>query len=165
MGKWYSINEKINSPELFVVQDDGKKLGILSREDALRLAKDQEKDLVEIVPQAKPPVAKIIEWSKFKYDQQKKKKAQKSKSQEQKELWFKANIEEGDINHKLKKVEEFIKKGQRVKLTVRRKGRVPKERFIALMEILLSKTEEYADVLTPAKFEGGNYAAVVGPKK
>jgi translation initiation factor IF-3 len=131
----------------------------------LKKAKDAEKDLVVIVPNADPPVAKIIEWSKLKYNLQKKQKSQKSKSQEQKEIWFKAFIGEGDIEHKLKKVEEFIEEGQRVKITVRRKGRVPRERFLELMDKLLEKTSEYSDVQNEPKFEGGNYAAIIGPKK
>lgn len=161
----YHMNEEIRAPRLFVIADDGEKLGEMDRNEALRIARNRELDLVEIVPTADPPVAKIIEWSKLKYNLEKKQKSSKAKSQEQKELWFKAYIGEGDIEHKLKKVREFIDDGQRVKLTVRRKGRVPKEQFENLMARLLEKTAEFADILRPAKFEGGNYAAIIGPKK
>lgn len=137
----------------------------MDRETALRAASDAGKDLVEIVPTANPPVAKIIEWSKFKYTLSKKKKSNKHRSQEQKEIWFKAFIGDGDIDHKLKKVKEFVDDGQRVKLTIRRKGRVTPDAFRELMQKLMDRTADYVDVLSPAKFEGGNYSAIVGPKK
>lgn len=145
--------------------DGGESLGEVDRETALRAASNAGKDLVEIVPTANPPVAKIIEWSKFKYTLSKKKKSNKHRSQEQKEIWFKAFIGDGDIDHKLKKVKEFVEDGQRVKLTIRRKGRVTPDAFRELMQKLMDRTAEYVDVLSPAKFEGGNYSAIVGPKK
>jgi translation initiation factor IF-3 len=161
----YRQNDRIQAEVLFVVSEEEGRLGEMSRTAALELARSQGKDLVEIVPTAKPPVAKIIEWSKFKYDAKKKKKGQKSKSQEQKEIWFKAFIGDGDIDHKMKKVREFVEDGHRVKLTIRRKGRVNPDQFKELMVKLLAKIDEFASIMTEAKFEGGNYAAVIGPKK
>lgn len=159
------MNQDIRAPRVFVVQDGEEALGEMDRDAALRAASSAGKDLVEIVPTANPPVVKIIEWSKFKYTLSKKKKSQKHKSQEQKELWFKAFIGDGDIDHKLKKVKEFIDDGQRVKLTIRRKGRVTPDAFRELMNKLIERTADYVDVLSPPKFEGGNYSSVLGPKK
>lgn len=159
------MNQDIRSPRVFVVQDGSEPLGEMDRDDALKAAALAGKDLVEIVPTAKPPVAKIIEWSKFKYTLSKKKKSNKHRSQEQKELWFKAFIGDGDIDHKLKKVKEFVDEGQRVKLTIRRKGRVNPDTLKELMSKLIARTADYVDVLSEPKFEGGNYSAIVGPKK
>lgn len=128
-------------------------------------ARSAELDLVELGASAKPPVAKIISWSKFKYDQSKKKKSSKTKSQEQKEIWFKAFIGQGDIDHKLRKVEEFIEKKHNVRLTIKRRGRVSYENMKDLMDRLLDQTSEFASVLMEPKLSGPNFSAVIGPKK
>ena len=121
--------------------------------------------MVEISPLAKPPVAKIIDWSKFKYEQEKKRKANKHKSLEQKELWFKVSIGQGDLDHKLKKVEEFIEKKHTVKLSIRQRGRVSRDIITDLMTRLIAATTEYATPLATPKFEGSNFSVIVMPKK
>ncbi len=134
-------------------------------EKALELAREAGIDLVEISPKTNPPVAKIISWSKYKYELEKKKKTTKNKSIEQKEIWFKAFIGDGDIQHKLKKVEEFIEKRHPVKMTIRRKGRVNPEVIEGLMRKLIEATAEYADPVSSPKYAGGNYSVVVTKKK
>jgi len=148
-----------------VIKDDGENLGELSRQEALSIAYEEEKDLVEIAPLATPPVAKIISWSKFKYEHQKKEKASKHKSQEQKEIWFKAFISDGDIEHKLKKVREFIDKKNTVKLTIRRRGRVANDIINELMKKLVAQTTEFSSVLAEPRANGANLSIIVGPKK
>jgi translation initiation factor IF-3 len=139
---------------------------VISKQEALARAKEEGKDLVEIVPQGKPPVAKIISWSKLKYEQEKKKKASKAKAQEQKEIWFKSFIGEGDIQHKLKKVQEFIEKKHSVKLTIKQRGRrVNRELLLELMKKLIAYTSEYATPVAEPKFNGPNFSVIVMPKK
>ncbi len=136
----------------------------MNTKEAIDLAKSQDKDLVGIATKADPPVAKIIEWSKFKYNQEKKKKANKSKAPELKEMWFKAFIEEGDMDHKLRKVKEFIEDKHPVKLTIKRKGRVNREVTDGLMKKLIERTSEYANVTTRPKYQGPNYSVIIGAK-
>lgn len=161
----YNRNDYIRAQRLLVVTDEGEKLGEMSKQEAMAIAYEQEKDLVEIAPQANPPVAKIISWSKFKYEHEKKEKANKHKSQEQKEIWFKAFISDGDIEHKLKKVREFIDKKNTVKLTIRRKGRVNPQTMQDLMKRLVVLAGEFATILSEPKYNGGNLSMIVGPKK
>lgn len=161
----FNRNEYIRAAQLRVVSDDGENLGVLDRQKALDLARERELDLIEIAPQAVPPVARIMSWSKFKYEQEKKDKATKGKSQEQKEIWFKAFIGAGDIDHKLKKVKEFIDKKSTVKLTIRRRGRVQPEMIQELLKKLTTQVTEFSTILTEPRSNGGNYSFVVGPKK
>jgi translation initiation factor IF-3 len=119
------LNEAIRAPELRVIDAEGKQLGILPRAEALRLAQDQELDLVEISADAKPPVAKIIDWGKFNYQrtkqQQKNKRSAKALDVKQMRLGLK--IGEHDLQTKLGKVEKFLAVGHKVKITVFFRGR------------------------------------------
>lgn len=161
----YDVNEEIRDKTLLLIDDEGENLGEKDTKEALALAKERELDLVVIAKEANPPVAKIVDWSKFKYDQKKKKKKSSSnKGPEQKEMWFKAFIGEGDIEHKMKKVKEFIEDGHNVKITVKRKRHVSKQQLDELMNKLLGMTEGYAKVITPPKLGGPNYSANIGPK-
>jgi|GEM_PF-808658 len=161
----YKRNEDIQSPVLFVITEEGDKLGEMSKLAAIQLAKEKNLDLVELSPGATPPVAKIISWSKFKYDQDKKKKANKNSSQEQKEIWFKAFIGDGDIDHKLKRALEFIDKKHTVKLTVKQRGRrVNDEMIISLMKRLTEKCAEFAKIIQESKKNGNQYSMIIGPK-
>lgn len=161
----YRSNEYIRSSELRVVTDTGETLGVMSLEDALSEAQERELDLIEIVPTSNPPVAKIIAWDKFRYELTKKKKQPGKRSNDLKEIWFKAFIEDGDIKHKMKKVREFVANKHNVRLTIKRKGRVSPEALQILMGKLLEQSAEFADVIVPAKFSGPNYSVMIGPKK
>jgi translation initiation factor IF-3 len=132
---------------------------------ALQLARERELDLIEVSPNAKPPVAKIYSFSKFKYQQEKKKKVNKSKSPEMKEMWFKVVIEKGDRDHKLKKIREFLDKKHPVKITIKGRGRVTRERYDKLMKTILA---DLADVATSegfAKFDGRSMNTIVRANK
>lgn len=159
-------NHFIQAPRLFVINESGEPLGELSRDEALRMAMESELDLIEISPKANPPVAKIMSWSKYKYILEKKKKEQKkNKSAEQKEMRFKVFIEEGDLQHKLKKVEEFLQKKHSVKLQIRAVGRSKDEHLRNLMTHIIEELKEKCLTDGIAKKEGRNLSIIVKPKK
>ncbi|MBD3280612.1 translation initiation factor IF-3 [Candidatus Dojkabacteria bacterium] len=160
-------NHYIKADEVFVVDDSGEALGKMDTKKAVKLAQDKELDLIEISPKANPPVAKIMSFSKYKYELTKKKKdAKKNKAAEQKEMWFKAFIEEGDLNHKLKKVAEFLDKKHPVKIQIRPVGRTPKEQMIDLIQRILVKLEGKFEANDDRpKREGRNMSLILRPKK
>jgi len=119
------MNDKIRAQELRVLGDEGEQFGILSREEAMKIADEKELDLVLVSPDAKPPVAKIMDYGKFKYEQEKKKKeARKNqKTIDVKEVKFSCKIADGDIAYKVKHAIEFLEAGKHVKLRVFLRGR------------------------------------------
>jgi len=119
------MNDKIRAQELRVLGDEGEQMGVLSRDEAMRIADEKELDLVLVSPDAKPPVAKIMDYSKFKYEQEKKKKeARKNqKTIDVKEVKFSCKIADGDIAYKVKHAIEFLEAGKHVKLRVFLRGR------------------------------------------
>jgi len=119
------MNDKIRAQELRVLGDEGEQLGILSRDEAMKIADEKELDLVLVSPDAKPPVAKIMDYGKFKYEQEKKKKeARKNqKTIDVKEVKFSCKIADGDIAYKVKHAIEFLEAGKHVKLRVFLRGR------------------------------------------
>lgn len=119
------INHQIRIPQIRVVASNGDNLGVLSTKDALKMASDEALDLVEINPRAIPPVCKIMDYGKFKYEEKKKAQAAKKNQQVQelKELTFRPNTDEGDLAHKTEQAKEFLLEGNRVKFTIRFRGR------------------------------------------
>lgn len=119
------INKFIRVPEIRVVLDNGEMAGIMKTYDALKMAQDKGLDLVEISPKAVPPVCKIMDYGKFKYEEKKKLQAAKKnqQTQELKELTFRPNTDENDLNHKVAQAKEFLAEGDRVKFAVRFRGR------------------------------------------
>jgi translation initiation factor IF-3 len=119
-NNYWRLNERIPATTLRVLDSEGKQIGVISKDEAIKLAKDGGVDLVEIAPNAEPPVAKIIEFSKFKYQEEKKlKEAQKkSKPSDIKELRFTPFIGEGDYQTRLRRMDEFLKDKNKVKLAV-----------------------------------------------
>ena len=119
------MNENIRARELRVLSDDGEQFGIISRDEALEIAENKGLDLVLMSPDAKPPVAKIMDYGKHKYQLEKKKKEAKKnqKKIEVKEVKFSCKIAENDINYKVKHAREFLSQGKHVKLRVFLKGR------------------------------------------
>jgi len=119
------MNDKIRAQELRVLGDEGEQMGVLSRDEAMRIADEKELDLVLVSPDAKPPVAKIMDYIKFKYEQEKKKKeARKNqKTIDVKEVKFSCKIADGDIAYKVKHAIEFLEAGKHVKLRVFLRGR------------------------------------------
>lgn len=119
------MNHQIRAPKLRVIDEDGNQLGILTRAEALAAAEEAELDLVEISPQADPPVAKIIDWGKFNYQRTKQlqKNKRNAKSLEVKQMRVGLKISDHDLEVKAKKVREFLDEGHKVKYTLKFKGR------------------------------------------
>ena len=119
------INEQIRDKEVRVIGEDGEQLGIMSAKEALKLAEEAGVDLVKIAPTAKPPVCKIVDYGKFKYEQTRKEKEAKKKQKvvEIKEIRLSPNIDTNDLNTKSNAAKKFISKGDRVKVTLRFRGR------------------------------------------
>ena len=136
-------NNRISSPEVQVIGSDGNNLGILNTNEAISMAKEQGLDLIEISPNAKPPVCKIIDMGKFKYDAQKKENVAKKKQKivALKEIKMRPVTETHDYEFKVKNAKKFIEKGDKVKFTIRFKGRelqhshLGKELMLSLIHI------------------------------
>lgn len=123
--KFYRINERIFASSLRVLDGEGKQIGLLTKEEALEKAREQELDLVEIAPTAKPPVARIIDFNKFLYQEEKKRKEEKkkAKSSETKEIRLGPFMDDHDLETMVKRAREFLEENDKVKLVVRFKGR------------------------------------------
>ena len=121
----YFINEQIRDREVRVIGEDGQQLGIMSSRDAMRLAEEAGVDLVKIAPTAKPPVCRIVDYGKFRYEQTRKEKdaKRKQKTMEVKELRLSPNIDTNDLNTKVNAARKFLSKGDKVKVTLRFRGR------------------------------------------
>ncbi len=121
----YIINEQIKDKEVRVIGENGEQLGVMSTRDALKLAEDAELDLVKVAPTAKPPVCRIVDYGKFKYEQLRKEKEAKKKQKviEVKEIRLSPNIDTNDLNTKVNAARKFLTKGDKVKITLRFRGR------------------------------------------
>ena len=119
------INEQIRDREIRLISENGEQLGIMSAREALKIAQEAELDLVKIAPMAKPPVCKIIDYGKYKYEQTRKEKEarKKQKTVEIKEVRLSPNIDTNDLNTKINNAKKFISKGNKVKVTLRFRGR------------------------------------------
>ena len=163
------LNEEIRARELRCVGDDGEVFGILSREEALKLAEKKGLDLVLISPEAKPPVAKIMDFGKFRYQQEKKQKEAKKKQKviDIKEINISFKIAQNDINYKVKHALEFLEQGKFVKFRVFLKGREMSnpEVGVALLERIYQSIEDKASREKEPNFEGRYVNMLVTPKK
>ena len=119
------INEQIRDREIRLIGEDGQQLGIMSSREAMKIAREAELDLVKIAPQAKPPVCKIIDYGKYRYELARKEKEAKKKQKtiEVKEVRLSPNIDSNDLNTKIASARKFIEKGNKVKVTLRFRGR------------------------------------------
>ena len=163
----YKVNGKITAREVRVVGDNVT-VGVYPISEALKIAENQGLDLVEISPKAEPPVCKVIDYSKFKYDQKKKQKEIKAKASKTviKEIRFGANTDDHDFNFKLKHAENFLKDGAKVKAYVQFRGRtiVYKERGEILLLKFAQALEEHAKVEQLPKLEGKRMFLFLAPK-
>ena len=164
----HQINEEIRDKELRVIGDNGEQLGIMSSAQALALAEEKELDLVKIAPQATPPVCKIMDYGKFRFEQLKREKEARKNQRvvEIKEIRMSPSIDTNDLNTKIKNAMKFLKDGNRVKVTVRFRGR--EMAHTSLGEVLLKKfgedCAEVAAVEKGAKLEGRNMSMFLSPK-
>ncbi len=142
-------------------------MGIFSKQDALRIAEEKDQDLVEIAPQADPPVCKIIDYGKFRYEQQKREKQQKKNQSVSilKEIRFHPNTDVHDFEFKAKHSINFLNEGNKVKATVRFKGREMAYTELGedLLKRFIERAEEYAKVEVPIKMEGRNMSVILVP--
>ena len=152
------INEQIRDKEVRLVGEDGEQLGIMSSKEAMKLAKEANLDLVKIAPTAKPPVCKIIDYGKYRYELARKEKEAKKKQKvtDVKEIRLSPNIDENDLNTKANQARKFITKGDKVKVTLRFRGRemahIGSSRQI--LDTFFAKLEDIAVIEKPAKLEG-----------
>ena len=168
MRKFYRTNQYIRHPEVRVISQTGEQIGLMSSEKAFALAKEQGLDLVEISDKAKPPIVKIIAFTKFKYLESKKSRSGQNKStQDTKEVRFSPFMAENDLNTRIKKATKFLKGGDRVKLVVKFTGRqITKKDFgDRVMQYALSKLDDVAQVDQPPKLLGKLLVAQIKPKK
>ncbi|KYG73794.1 MULTISPECIES: translation initiation factor IF-3 [Roseivirga] len=163
----YKVNEKITARQVRVVGENVEQ-GVFPTNQALQMAKDQSLDLVEISPKADPPVCKVIDYSKFKYEQKKKQKEIKAKASKTviKEIRFGPNTDDHDFEFKLKHAINFLQEGAKVKAYVHFKGRtiVYKERGEILLLKFAQALEEYAKVEQLPKLEGKRMFLFLAPK-
>ena len=163
------INEQIRDREVRLVSQDGEQLGIMSAREAMKIAMEAELDLVKIAPGAKPPVCKIIDYGKYKYEQTRKEKEAKKKQRtvEIKEVRLSPNIDKNDLNTKVNNARKFISKGNKVKVTLRFRGRemahVQQSRHI--LDDFAELLSDIASVEKAPKLEGRNMSMVLTEKR
>jgi len=160
-------NNRITSPEVQVIGSDGDNIGILNTNEAISMAKEQGLDLIEIAPNAKPPVCKIIDMGKFKYDAQKKANVAKKKQKIVllKEIKMRPVTETHDYDFKVKNAKKFIGKGDKVKFTIRFKGRELQHSHLGreLMDKIKVSMQDIGKVELHPKFDGKQMIMVIQP--
>jgi translation initiation factor IF-3 len=168
-GKEVRINEDITTPEIRLVGSDGEPLGIVEIEKALAIAEEQEIDLVEIAPTAKPPVCRLMDYGKFKYNEQKKQHDAKLKQKQiqVKEVKFRPGTDKGDYQIKLRNLIRFLGEGDKAKVTLRFRGRemAHQEFGTRLLERVRADLEEHGLVEQFPKMEGRQMVMVIAPLK
>ena len=166
--KEMQINEEIRDKEVRVVTDDGEQLGIMSAADALKYASNRNLDLVKIAPQATPPVCKVMDYGKYRFDAQKREKEARKNQKviEIKEVQLSLNIDVGDLKTKQNHAIRFLKAGNKVKVSIRFRGRemVHPERGYEIMEQFAASVAEYGTVEKPAKMENRNMLMFLAAK-
>ena len=160
-------NNRINSPEVQVIASNGENLGILNTNEAISMAKEEGLDLIEIAPNAKPPVCKIIDMGKYKYDAQKKANQAKKKQKkiEVKEIKLRPVTETHDYQFKIKNARKFISKGDKVKFTIRFKGRELQHSHLGeeLMNKIKLDMQDVGKVELDPRFDGKQIIMVIQP--
>ena len=161
-------NEQITASEVRVISSTGAQLGIISIREALNYAEDEGYDLVEVSPDAKPPVCKIIDYGKLKYKEQKSKKEAKKKQKtiEVKEIKMRPGIDTHDYQVKVKALKKFISDGNKVKVSMRFRGREMEHQNLGLnlLKKLTEEVSEYAKVEVPPKSEGKQIMMILVPQ-
>lgn len=163
------LNEQIRDKEVRLIGENGEQLGIMSSKEAQKLAREAELDLVKIAPMAKPPVCKIIDYGKYRYELARKEKEAKKKQKviEIKEVRLSPNIEENDLNTKVSAARKFIQKGNKVKVTLRFRGREMSHMNNSkhILEDFAEKLSDIAVVDKPSKIEGRSLVMFLSEKR
>jgi translation initiation factor IF-3 len=163
------INERIRVPEVRVIGDDGSQVGVMKIDDALKYAQERDLDLVEVAPESKPPVCRVLDYSKYKYELAQKQKAAR-KHQKQiviREIKFRPKIAEHDYATKKGHVQRFLRHRDKVKITIMFRGREQShpERGKMILDRLASELEDLAQIEQRPNLEGRNMTMVLGPSK
>ena len=163
------INGKIGDREIRLIGSQGEQIGVMNSKEALRMAREEELDLVLIAPNANPPVCKIIDYGKYRYEMARKEKEAKKKQKviEIKEVRLSPNIDENDVNTKAKAARKFLEKGDKVKVSLRFRGRemshMNQSRHI--LDDFAEKLSDIAVIDQPAKVEGRSLVMFLSEKK
>ncbi len=163
------INEQIRDKEVRLIGENGDQLGIMSAKEAMKLAQEAELDLVKIAPTAKPPVCKIIDYGKYRYELARKEKEAKKKQKtvEVKEVRLSPNIDVNDLNTKVNSAKKFIQKGNKVKVTLRFRGRemAHMQSSKHILDDFAEMLQEVAVIEKPAKLEGRSMSMVLAERR
>jgi translation initiation factor IF-3 len=163
------LNREINATEVRLLGPENEPLGVVSLQEALRLSEEQDVDLVEVVAQATPPVCRLIDYGRFKFQEQKKAHEAKLKQKvvEIKELKFRPGTDDGDYNIKVRNMKRFLEEGDKVKITLRFRGReiTHQELGMAMLERIKADVAEMAQVEQMPKLEGRQMIMLLAPKK
>ena len=163
------INDRIRVPEIRLIGADGENVGVVSPDRGLRMAEDAGLDLVEISPNSSPPVCKIMDYGKFKYEQQKRESEarKKQKTIEVKEVKFRPNTDTHDYDVKMRNVTRFLEAGDKVKVTLRFRGREMAHQNLGrnLLERVAADVEGLGKVENMPKMEGRQMVMMIGPAK
>lgn len=166
--KELQINEEIRDKEIRVITDDGEQLGIMSAKDALKEAEKRSLDLVKIAPNAQPPVCKIMDYGKYRFDKAKKEKEAKKNQKviETKEIRLSVNIDTHDFDTKVNHALKFLKAGNKVKVSIRFRGREMAHAHLGngIMDRFAEAVGELGNVDKPAKLEGRQMLMFLSPK-
>jgi translation initiation factor IF-3 len=161
------VNAAIRAPQLRVIDSDGKQLGILPRREALRLADERSLDLVEVAPNANPPVAKLMDYGKYQYERAKREReARKSRKEvEVKEVRLRPKTDDHDINFKVRQARSFLESGAKVKIRMRFRGREIYNQDVARQQFdrFVKELEDIAVIEQRPSFEGRTMLMVVAP--
>lgn len=167
ISKDMNVNEGIRAKEVRLIDVNGEQLGVKSRQEALDIAENANLDLVLVAPTAKPPVARIMDYGKYRFEQQKKEKEQRKnqKTVQVKEVRLTPQIEEHDFNTKARNAQKFLNKGDKVKVSVRFRGRAitHKELGQQVLERFAEACNEYSTIETKPKMEGRNMFLMLAP--
>jgi translation initiation factor IF-3 len=165
--QYWRVNNNIRASEVRVLGSDNKQIGVMKVSDALKKAKSEKLDLIEIAPKAKPPVVKIADFGKFKYQEEKKakKQAKLTKASELKEIRFSPFIGESDYQTRLERIREFLEDKNKVRIVIKFKGRqMGSKKFgYDLMKRILAEFEEEVQVDMQPKFMGRHLVMVISP--
>ncbi len=163
------INEQIKDKEIRLIGENGEQLGVMSAKEALKMAKEADLDLIKIAPTAKPPVCKIIDYGKYRYELARKEKEAKKKQKvtDVKEIRISPNIDSNDLSTKVNAARKFIEKGDKVKVTLRFRGRemAHMANSKVILDVFAEKLVDVAVIEKPAKLEGRSMQMVLAGKR
>ncbi|MCS7265338.1 MAG: translation initiation factor IF-3 [Armatimonadetes bacterium] len=161
------VNEQIRIPKVLVIDENGQKLGVMDTRDAIRLARSKGLDLIEVAPNVRPPVCRIMDYGKLKYQQQKRAKEARKHQKEMKEIRLSPQISEHDLLYRVKNAEEFLQEGHRVRLFMQATGRWLSHMDLgeAKLRDFINRLSHIATVEMPPTYQGKILVAVLAPRK